>query len=157
MAYNDISQSNLIADDCGLLYTIGAGLNMKIHHNWFHDTKGRGTLKKAAGIYLDNSAADVSVHHNAIWNITTWPAIQINWSGTNIDINHNTMWNVQAEIVITSYSIHYTKLYDIHWVRSNYQTYAYGGPGGTDGNVVTNLGPQFWGDFDYSIARNNFV
>ena len=37
VANNDFSYSNLIADDCALLYTIGANLNMDIHHNWFHD------------------------------------------------------------------------------------------------------------------------
>ncbi|MEM0896447.1 MAG: nucleoside hydrolase-like domain-containing protein [Verrucomicrobiota bacterium] len=39
----------------------------------------------------------------------------------------------------------------IHWIRSNYQTYAYGGPGGKDGNVAVNLGPRFWGDHEYSV------
>lgn len=43
----------------------------------------------------------------------------------------------------------------IHWIRSNYQTYAYGGPGGTDGDVTTNLGPHFWGDYPYSIKGQN--
>jgi len=43
----------------------------------------------------------------------------------------------------------------IHWIRSNYQTYAYGGPGGTDGDVTTNLGPRFWGDFEYSVSGQN--
>jgi len=33
---------------------------------------------------------------------------------------------------------------NIHWIRSNYQTYAYGGPGGRDGDTFTNLGPYYW-------------
>ena len=40
---------------------------------------------------------------------------------------------------------------NIHWIRSNYQTYCYGGPGGRDGNNRVNLGPHFWGDNDYSV------
>ena len=40
----------------------------------------------------------------------------------------------------------------IHWVRSNYQTYAYGGPGGKDGNTRVNLGPNYWGNREYSVA-----
>ncbi|WP_347840728.1 T9SS type A sorting domain-containing protein [uncultured Draconibacterium sp.] len=92
VAYNDISYSNLLADDCGLLYTLGADKNMKIHHNWFHDAQGRGSLYKAAGIYLDNDAGDVEVHHNVVWN-TEWTNIQINWNGTNLDIFNNTLWN----------------------------------------------------------------
>ena len=39
----------------------------------------------------------------------------------------------------------------IHWMRSNYQTYAYGGPGGEDGDLTVNLGPQYWGDYAYSV------
>ena len=96
VSYNDVSESNMIADDCGLLYTIGKGLYMKIHHNWFHDTKGRGTLVKAAGVYLDNDAAEVDLFCNVIWNIATWPAIQINWNGTNINVFNNTIWNCSS-------------------------------------------------------------
>ena len=95
VAYNDFYQSNLIADDCGLLYTLGPGLNMNIHHNWFHDIASRGSLSKATAVYLDNDAGNVSVHHNAIWN-TEWSNIQINWNGTNIDVFNNTMWNGSA-------------------------------------------------------------
>lgn len=40
----------------------------------------------------------------------------------------------------------------IHWIRSNYQTYAYGGPGGRDGNTRINLGPNFWHPHPYSAA-----
>lgn len=43
----------------------------------------------------------------------------------------------------------------IHWIRSNYQTYAYGGPGGTDGNVAINLGPNYWHPFEYSVSGQN--
>ena len=39
----------------------------------------------------------------------------------------------------------------IHWIRSNYQTYAYGGPGGNDGQLTVNLGPNYWGDHEYSV------
>lgn len=39
---------------------------------------------------------------------------------------------------------------NIHWIRSNYQTYAYGGPGGRDGNTRVNLGPHFWKPYPYS-------
>ena len=90
VAYNDFSYSNLISDDCALLYTIGANLNMDIHHNWFHDATGRGKLKKAAGIYLDNDAGNVRVYRNVVWNVE-WTNIQINWNGTDIDIFNNTL------------------------------------------------------------------
>lgn len=43
---------------------------------------------------------------------------------------------------------------DIHWIRSNYQTYAYGGPsidGGTDNSGHRNdLGPYTWAPYEYS-------
>lgn len=39
---------------------------------------------------------------------------------------------------------------EIHWIRSNYQTYAYGGPGGKSGGVNENLGPHQWKPFAYS-------
>ena len=90
VAYNDFSYSNLIADDCALLYTIGANLNMEIHHNWFHDAEGRGGLKKAAGIYLDNDAGNVRVYRNVVWNVE-WTNVQINWNGKDIDIFNNTL------------------------------------------------------------------
>ncbi len=92
VAHNDFTASNLISDDCALLYSIGPGLNLEIHHNWLHDTEGRGSLKKAAGIYLDNDAGDVSVHHNVVYN-TEWSSIQINWDGANIDVFNNTLWD----------------------------------------------------------------
>jgi hypothetical protein len=43
----------------------------------------------------------------------------------------------------------------IHWIRSNYQTYAYGGPGGTDGDVSKGLGPHFWKPYEYSVEGQN--
>lgn len=43
----------------------------------------------------------------------------------------------------------------IHWIRSNYQTYAYGGPGGKGGNTATNLGPHYWKPYAYSVAGQN--
>lgn len=95
VAYNDFSYSNLIADDCALLYTIGANLNMDIHHNWFHDAASRGDLKKAAGIYLDNDAGNVRVYRNVVWNVE-WTAVQINWNGTDIDIFNNSFAKAQG-------------------------------------------------------------
>ena len=96
-SFNNVSQSNLIADDCALLYTVGGPHNGEIHHNWFHDTNGRGKLKKAAGIYLDNDAEAFSVHHNVIWN-TEWTGIQINWNGKDINVFSNTFWNNSDEM-----------------------------------------------------------
>jgi len=42
---------------------------------------------------------------------------------------------------------------EIHWIRSNYQTYAYGGPGGKGGQSGTSdgLGPHEWPPFEYSV------
>ncbi len=94
-AYNDVSRSNLIADDCGLFYTVGGPSNSEIHHNWLHDAYSSGSKSKAAGIYLDNDAAGFEVHHNVIWN-TEWSNIQINWNGTDINIYNNTLWNGSA-------------------------------------------------------------
>lgn len=91
-AYNDVSYSNLIADDCALFYTVGGPHNVEIHHNWFHDAYSHGTKNKAAGIYLDNDATGFKVHHNVVWN-TEWTGIQINWNGTDIDVFNNTLWN----------------------------------------------------------------
>ncbi|GAB5562678.1 MAG: DUF1593 domain-containing protein [Synoicihabitans sp.] len=43
---------------------------------------------------------------------------------------------------------------DIHWIRSNYQTYAYGGPsidgGRNNGGQRNNLGPYTWAPYEYS-------
>ncbi len=39
----------------------------------------------------------------------------------------------------------------IHWIRSNYQTYAYGGPGGKDGELTKNLGPVYWLPYENSV------
>lgn len=43
----------------------------------------------------------------------------------------------------------------IHWIRSNYQTYAYCGSGGTDGDLISNLGPHYWHPYEYSVAGQN--
>ncbi|WP_298370129.1 T9SS type A sorting domain-containing protein [uncultured Lutibacter sp.] len=92
LAFNDISRSNLIADDCALFYTVGKQSGTEIHHNWFHDAASSGDKKKAAGIYLDNNAEGFSVHHNVVWN-TEWSSIQINWNGKDLDIFNNTLWD----------------------------------------------------------------
>ncbi len=95
IAYNDISQCALVADDCGLFYNNGGPKNIEIHHNWFHDAYSSGTKYKACGIYLDNSSNGYSVHHNVVWN-TEWSSVQINKNGTDLDIFNNTLWNGSA-------------------------------------------------------------
>ncbi|GAB5561522.1 MAG: carbohydrate-binding protein [Synoicihabitans sp.] len=91
VAYNDVSYSNLIADDCALFYTLGGPKRIEIHHNWFHDAYSHGSKTKAAGIYLDNDSNGFDVHHNVVWN-TEWTGVQINWNGTDINIFNNTFW-----------------------------------------------------------------
>lgn len=44
---------------------------------------------------------------------------------------------------------------NIHWIRSNYQTYAYGGPGRIKGSKTNTIGPYFWEDFEYSFDGQN--
>lgn len=92
IAYNDVSSTNLIAHDCGPIYTLGGPFNSEIHHNWFHDVGGRGDLYKGTGIYLDNSSVAFSVHHNVVWN-TRWSSIQINLDAKDIEVYNNTFWN----------------------------------------------------------------
>jgi len=92
IAYNDVSRSNLIADDCALFYAVGRQLSTEIHHNWFHDVASRGSKKKAAGIYLDVDAEGFSVHHNVIWN-TEWAGVQQNWDCKDNNIFNNTIWD----------------------------------------------------------------
>jgi len=43
----------------------------------------------------------------------------------------------------------------ISWIRSNYQTYAYGGPGGVDGSLTRNIGPHYWKPYEYSTKGQN--
>ncbi len=88
-SYNDVSRSNLVADDCALFYTVGGPQNVEIHHNWFHDAYSSGSKNKAAGIYLDNDATGFKVHHNVVWN-TEWSNIQMNWDVTDVDVFNNT-------------------------------------------------------------------
>ncbi len=95
VSFNDISQSNLIADDCALFYTLGGPKNTEIHHNWLHDAYSSGDKRKAAGIYLDNDSEAFSVHHNVVWN-TEWTSVQINWNGKDLDIFNNTFWDGEA-------------------------------------------------------------
>ena len=97
MSYNDVSRSNMIADDCALFYCTGGPHNITLHHNWFHDTWGRGKLKKAAGIYLDSSPKGFTIHHNVIWN-TEWSSIQMNLDARDINIFDNTLWDGTAAI-----------------------------------------------------------
>ncbi|AUP80573.1 right-handed parallel beta-helix repeat-containing protein [Flavivirga eckloniae] len=98
IAFNDVSFSNLIADDCGLFYYSGSSnaasaaanpKNISIHHNWFHDAQGRGDLKKAAGIYLDTNPNGFEVYNNVVWNVE-WTAVQMNWNALDINIYNNT-------------------------------------------------------------------
>ncbi len=91
-SYNDVSYSNLIADDCALYYSVGGPQNAEIHHNWFHDAYANGSKRKAAGIYLDTNPDSSLVHHNVIWN-TEWSNIQMNWNAKDIQIYNNTFIN----------------------------------------------------------------
>ena len=43
----------------------------------------------------------------------------------------------------------------IHWIRSNYQTYAYGGPRSPEDSDQLLIGPHFWGDYEYSYVGQN--
>ena len=89
-AYNDVAWSNIVADDCALLYTTNTrSTKSTIHHNHFHDAASKGKRFKAAGIYLDNRSKNWDVHHNVVYN-TEWTNIQINWDGTNLNIFNNT-------------------------------------------------------------------
>lgn len=97
ISYNDVSLSNLIADDCGLYYVTNGPYNISIHHNWFHDTRSRGSNYKACGIYLDNDAAGFNVHHNVVWN-TEWTNLQMNLDIRDINIYNNTFWNGSASM-----------------------------------------------------------
>ena len=46
----------------------------------------------------------------------------------------------------------------IHWIRSNYQTYCYGGPGSLSRLKVNTLGPHFWGEHaDSSTGQNDWL
>ncbi len=90
-AYNKVSQSNLIAQDCALFYTVGGPFNGNIHHNFFYNASARGSFYKAAGIYLDNDADGFDVHHNVVYN-TEWSSIQINLNAKNLNLYNNTLW-----------------------------------------------------------------
>ncbi|MCL7764528.1 T9SS type A sorting domain-containing protein [Polaribacter sp. Z014] len=102
IAYNDVSNSQLINSDSGIFYTVGnANLkNIVVHHNWFHDATAPnyshevGNPGKAAGIYLDNNSKGYTVHHNVVWNVS-WTGYQVNWNNTHLDFFHNTIWNAQ--------------------------------------------------------------
>jgi len=104
VAWNDVSRSNLVADDCGLFYYSGSGnaaaaaaapKNITIHHNWFHDAESRGSLKKAAGIYLDTNPNSFDVYNNVVWNVE-WTGIQMNWNALNINVYNNTFVKVAS-------------------------------------------------------------
>lgn len=92
VAYNDSWASNLISDDCGIIYTCCGTNYSEIHHNYFHDIDSRGSHYKAAGIYLDNDAKEWSVHHNVIQNME-WTGIQINKDNWYMQLYNNTIWN----------------------------------------------------------------
>ncbi len=62
----DVYNTGMIANDTGLLYTVGNdGGGTEIRHNWFHDNKAAGL---GLGIYLDNFTSNYIVHHNVVWN-----------------------------------------------------------------------------------------
>lgn len=89
-AYNEVAWSNIVADDCGLLYTTNVrATKSSIHHNWFHDAHAKTGRHKAAGIYLDNDSKNWDVYNNVVWNVD-WSNIQINWNGINLNIYNNT-------------------------------------------------------------------
>ena len=100
IAYNDVYDVMHINNDGGVFYTVGNDneKNVKIHHNWFHDSKGPTYADgRCAGIYLDNDSKGYVVHHNVVWNVT-WSGIQLNWDNWNIDIYNNTLYQMEAAL-----------------------------------------------------------
>jgi hypothetical protein len=72
IAYNDIYWFGLLNTDLGAIYSArGCDLTgTQIHHNWLHDAGNDNTHKYpvGAGIYLDQNAKPVLIHHNVFWN-----------------------------------------------------------------------------------------
>ncbi len=93
ISHSDISQGGLINSECAAIHTGGANLNLELHHNIIHDMQVPGSLYKAAGIYMENSPTDVSIHHNVITGVSEWSSIQINQNAANIDVFNNTIWD----------------------------------------------------------------
>ncbi|MGC6430923.1 MAG: right-handed parallel beta-helix repeat-containing protein, partial [Jejuia sp.] len=100
IAYNDVSNCQVINSDSGVFYTVGntEPKNTEIHHNWFHDSQAPsyafnpGDSEKAAGIYLDNDSKGYVVHHNVVWNVS-WSGYQVNWNNVGLDFYHNTIYD----------------------------------------------------------------
>ena len=66
ITHNEISYFSAVCRDNGGMY--GGyidGVNMEISYNWVHD----GMSNSTAGIYPDNSSANIIIHHNVGWNI----------------------------------------------------------------------------------------
>lgn len=63
--------------------------DIKIHHNYIHDTAGEGMYIGWTSSGHENMS-NVDIHHN-ILNNAGWDGIQVNWVTTNGKIHHNTL------------------------------------------------------------------
>lgn len=75
--------------------------NVKLHHNYIHDTGGEGIyagnswftgMNTACGLRLPHEIHNISIHHNLLQN-TGWEAIQLGCATKDASIHNNTIEN----------------------------------------------------------------
>lgn len=69
ITYNEVYNASLVNRDVGGIYSWGTDAEgTAIAYNWVHDIISEGGYEIGNGIYIDNFCANITVHHNVIWN-----------------------------------------------------------------------------------------
>ena len=94
VTYNHCYNTGLRNWDVGCIYTWGTdGNGTVIAYNWVHDGRSGGIDYHAGnGIYIDNYCANITVHHNVIWNCD-YNAFNYSRPEKNIYFYNNTAFN----------------------------------------------------------------
>lgn len=90
IAYNHLYDCGMLTNDCGLIYfgTCDGG-GIEIDHNVVH---GNHSPDNAMGIYFDCWVQNFSVHHNVMYDITTY-GLSFNVPSQNMQVYNNTIYD----------------------------------------------------------------
>ena len=95
LMFNELYNSGKLCKDLGVVYSANRNsLGTRIAYNWIHD----GSLgdPNSNGIYLDNYDRNFQVDHNVIWNFGDGSlnhGIYLNSPADAIRLHHNTLFN----------------------------------------------------------------
>ena len=96
ITHNEIARYGFLTKDLGATYCVSTdGGGTVIAYNKIHDCLD--TTYTGAGVYLDDSSSNFTIHHNLITNVQY--GIHLNHSIQNTNVSNNTLWGITGAAV----------------------------------------------------------